>query len=246
MALFDIGESLGQTIVGAGASSVPDPKRVPMNFTSTLRLRRFDPEFQSISRTFATGEQLESLQIRLAAGEAVIQMAVNPNSISWRQAKRITKRDTQEGSVYYHFTNSKGENNDILVLDFRGNTGLIDKRGDIDSNTGTFSTSLGSSTGAVKKMTIWHDLWNLTREPILLEDGIINEFLISYSSPIIPVEIELVGFFNEVMQWEDSAEKPFTKDYSFSFTVQDVVPPLDEIIDLISVATFDPGTTQTT
>lgn len=241
MAFFDIVGSLGQTLIGGGGSNVPDARRVPFNFTSTKRLRTLDPSLSAQSFDFFTNTQIANA----ARENAVIQMLVNPNSVSWRQPKRIVKRDTQEGSVFFHFSNSLGENNDLLVLDFRGNTGLIDPRGDIESNEGVFSTNLGSNTGAVKKLLAWQDLWKLTREPMLLEDSTINEFLISYSSIAVRLEIELIGFFNEVMSWEDSAEKPFTKDYSFSFTVQETVPPLEEIVEVLQTAVFDPSITTT-
>lgn len=59
-----------------------------------------------------------------------VSMIVNPNNVSFRTAKRITKTDTQGGSVFTHWTNRLGRNNDILQMEFTGQTGNIHlKRG---------------------------------------------------------------------------------------------------------------------
>ncbi len=59
-----------------------------------------------------------------------VSMRVNPNNVTFRQAKRITKKDTQGGSVFTHWTNRLGRNNDILQIEFSGQTGNIGlKRG---------------------------------------------------------------------------------------------------------------------
>ena len=121
-------------------------------------------------------------------------------------------------------------------MEFRGNTGYIN----IDSDVITS----GVQTGSFKKMLIWHNLWNLTREPILLSDGTKNEFFITYSSPIIPTQILLIGFFQNVLEWTDSAEKPFSKDYSMTFTVTNTQPSLDELYkDIQQIALYVPEAT---
>ena len=237
----DIGAAFGQTIFGSGANPHPAP-RVPMTFTSFKRLTEVGG--------FAQGVDIATLDTSFGGAPpssigrlSVIEMAVNPNSINFRQSKRITKRDTQEGSVFFHFTNSQGENNDILTMDFSGNTGNLDLRGDIDSSGGVLDTNGGQNTGAAQKLLIWHNLWELTREPMLLSTNVRNEFLITYSSIAIPTQINLIGFFSNVLEWTDSAEKPMSKDYSFSYTVERTEPPLSEILSAIQNASFNPDTT---
>lgn len=239
------GAAISQTLFGGIAGKSFAASRVPMQFTSTRRLRLGNPAFsnttteQFIEAAAYHGYRLEAEGTQFGGGGelTVIEMAVNPNSISWRQPKRITKRDTQEGSIFFHFTNSKGQNNDILTMDFRGNTGNINMLSDM-SGSGAITAS-GINTGAIKKSIIWHNLWNLTREPMLLEDKTINEFMIVYSSIIMPLDIMLIGFFSNVLEWSDLADKPFSKDYSMSFTVQEVVPPLETIVQELNGLSFN-------
>jgi hypothetical protein len=255
----DIGAALGQTLLG-GLGAVGNPQRVPMYFTSTARLRLLNEtlergqaitlaEIQNFSQQITDvtfGQQVITGDIAKGTPRNVlpiIKMAVNPNSISWRQPKRIVKRDTRNGSIYFHFSNEKGQNNDILTMDFRGNTGNIDPRGSANVNQGVFSTvsdTPDTNTNAIAKQIIWHNLWSLTREPMLLPDNTINVFQIFYSSPIIPIQIQLRGFFTNVLDWTDSADKPFSKDYSFGFTVQETIPPLDDLVPLIQQSAFAP------
>jgi len=252
MALIpDLGAALGQTIFGDGGKPYSDPNRIPMSFTSLKRLRQagLDPT----ARLSGEGGLAVSLAQNVGAVGgggvsggvlAIIDMAVNPNSITFRQPKRIVKRDTQEGSIFFHFTNNRGENNDILTVDFRGNTGNIDARGDLQTDTGSvFSTQRGANTGANKKLAIWHNLWQLTREAMLLEDNIRNEFQIIYASTAIPLQISLIGHWSSVLEFTESADKPFSRDYSMAFTVEEVTPPIDEIVTLLNEFAVDTETT---
>jgi hypothetical protein len=152
-----------------------------------------------------------------------IRMAVNPNTISWSQNKRITSRDTLGGKVYFHFAGKNGSNNDILIMSFSGNTGNIkEDQGEKDSGT--------STTKAALKRQIWHELYNLTREPIFLSEygNIRNDFIITYSTLLIP-SITLIGFFNSVLNFSENAQNPFSRDYSFAFTVTETTPSLDDL-----------------
>jgi hypothetical protein len=54
-----------------------------------------------------------------------VAMQVNPTSVSFRQDKRITERDTQEGKVFFHWTTQSGTNDDVLRMEFNGQTGNI-------------------------------------------------------------------------------------------------------------------------
>jgi len=238
--IFNIQDVIANSLFGTNKTSLK-AARVPMSFTSTRRLRLINENFGAteIASVFFDPEQedVQTVQSELP----VIQMGVNPASISWKQPKRITKKDTQEGSIFFHFTNARGQNNDILVLDFKGNTGNINLAGDtasVISGVGALGAT-GSDTGAVKKLIAWHNLWNLTRETMILDDNTTNEFMITYTSAAIPLEIMLIGFFSANLEWEDSASKPNSKDYSFSFTVQEIVPDIDDLVKNISTFTSD-------
>ena len=251
--IFNIQDVIANSLFGTNKTSLK-AARVPMSFTSTRRLRLINENFdKDIRRLRGAANTIQSIsQLASDVGIAsevqtvqsdlpVIQMGVNPASISWRQPKRITKKDTQEGSIFFHFTNARGQNNDILVLDFKGNTGNINLAGDTApaiSGVGALGAT-GSDTGAVKKLIAWHNLWNLTRETMILDDGVSNEFMITYTSAAIPFEIMLIGFFSANLEWEDNASKPNSKDYSFSFTVQEIVPDIDDLVKNVSTFTSD-------
>ena len=54
-----------------------------------------------------------------------VSMMVNPTTVSFSQSKRITRKDTQSGAVFFHWANRAGRNNDILDINFSGQTGNI-------------------------------------------------------------------------------------------------------------------------
>jgi len=223
----------------------------------------------------------------------VINMAVNPQSITWSQEKRIVKRDTMNGSTFFHFSDDAGRNNDILKLSFTGKTGNINvntannipnaflnsqggpadvaaARTAIPSNPITSpvvaaATSQGFTDGAGAlaatraigyeqvetmksanglKLRIWHELYALSREPMLLTPEntgvkdvpsmLKNEFFISYRTALFPTQIVFTGFFDKVLDFTESAMDPFNRDFSFSFTVTGSSPGLDEIAQKIS------------
>jgi len=159
----------------------------------------------------------------------VIKMAVNPNSVKWSQNKRYVKRDTMNGSTFFHFSDTFGRNNDILVMQFSGNTGNI-KTKFVDIDAKEIGEALGS-TKADLKLKIWHELYNLSREELILKDlnNIRNEFFITYQTVLFPNPITLIGFFNQVLDFTENAANPYSRDYTFSFTVTDTSPSLDEI-----------------
>jgi len=225
---LNIQSTLSTTIGNSGGSHTAT--RLPMIFTSLQRLRKTNSSFGTLAGT--TQEALSNIskaERKKFTGSSTIEMAVNPNSITWRQPKRIVKRDVQNGSIFFHFSNSKRQNNDILTMEFRGNTGYMNIDADANKN--------GINTGAYNKLLLWHNLWNLTREAIYLEDGTPNEFYIMYSSRAIPINMLLVGFFSGVLEWTDSADKPFSKDYSMGFTVTNTIPSIDALVQSISQVT---------
>lgn len=164
--------------------------REPIIFTSTMRSRD---------------------DLRPQGLMSSIEMAINPSSIEWDQPKRWTKRDVRDGSVFFHFTNSSGQNNDVLTLNFSGSTGNIS----------------GGGKEANTKWKVWHNLYLLTREAVVLPDGTPNIIKITYQSNLWRVPIQFLGFFNTVLKFSESADKPNSRDYSFGFTVLETSPDLD-------------------
>jgi len=65
---------------------------------------------------------------RKKLGIAGVSMLVNPTSVSFSQTKRITRKDTQSGAVFYHWSNRAGRNNDVLNVNFSCQTGNINIR----------------------------------------------------------------------------------------------------------------------
>lgn len=158
-----------------------------------------------------------------------VQMKVNPSSVSFQQTKRIVKKDTRRGSVYFHFSDDKGQNNDILVIQFRGNAGNIDLRGSVAQPS-------SGDTHARDRLIVWHNLYSLTREPVLIADRLVNEFTISYSSPAIRVPVTFTGFYSKVLEFTEDALKPNSIEYSFEFTVTKSEPDMGELVGHISEA----------
>ena len=142
-----------------------------------------------------------------------VKMSMNPNSVSFRRPKRITEKKTQCGSTFMHWTDSTGRNNDILQLDFRGQTGNINLRRAARLKFGTigsgavdwlnekvndfedFATSPNSiaqpepvgldkdMSGATKLVKFW-DLHRLITEPVVDKYGNPVSEIIYYSSPL--------------------------------------------------------------
>lgn len=238
------------TISGSGLQ-----RRVPFAFTSTARLIK-SGKISSLGSTFAAATEKASQTHQLLSIEEetrpisnlirsgtnllgsivptqgvapVIQMAVNPHSVKWSQPKRFTKKDTMQGSVFFHFTNSADQNNDILTLQFTGRTG------NINTNV-NFLEAL--AIGSNLKLKIWHDLYHLSREGMLLNKdntganippGIRNEFFISYRTMLMPVPLTLIGFFNTPLEFTEDASDPFNRTYNFGFTVTNTSPLLDDL-----------------
>lgn len=259
MAILDTAQFFARTLIPTIGGRGPN-RRVPFTFTSTKRLIETGAAGVSMSRELAklSAQQILDGQLKAIDNVAsvvdiastvglsavasavsilpVISMMVNPNSIHWTQPKRFSKRDTQNGSVFFHFANEMGQNNDILTLQFSGNTGNINTQNGIVASTDNASDI---------KLRIWHELYALSREPILLTDnlngqqvlsGVRNDFFITYRTVLMPMPITFVGFFNNVLEFTESADKPFSRDYSFGFTVTNTSPPLDQLTEKINNA----------
>lgn len=247
----------GGTITGGGIV-----RRVPFSFTSTARLiksgkiaslgntytaatakttlsnelKAIEEETRPISAAIRSGAGLLSSILPFQGVSPTISMSVNPHSVKWSQPKRFTKRDTMSGSVYFHFTNKADQNNDILVCTFTGRTG------NINTNVNPLEAL---AIGSNQKLKVWHDLYNLSREGMLLNKGntgaevpagMRNEFFISYTTMLMPVPITLIGFFNSALEFTEDASDPFNRIYSFSFTVTNTSPSLDDLTQKLSSA----------
>jgi len=216
--------------------------RVPMYMTSSFRERYHEPG---------------------------VKMSMNPNSVSFRRPKRITEKKTQGGSTFLHWTDSSGRNNDILQLDFRGQTGNINVRraarlkfdtggpsakGDPDwwnqklNQFEDWATDSGSiqqpepvgadrdMSGVTKLVKFW-DLHRLITGPVVDHLGNPVVYYIYYSSPLFGnMYMKFMGHFSTGLDFEDVADQPFNKTYSFGFTVTNSQPALHDIYERITFA----------
>lgn len=226
-------ETLQATVdYGVGGTVQNTVLRRPFSFSSKRRL-------WSLTKDITPDTYNKVVPTAMASGSPgvyypVITMAVNPQTIAWNQPKRIARRDTMGGVAFFHFTNKVGQDNDIVQMEFKGVTGNI--------NFGNRPTPAPKDphdpeyNANYTKLLIWHNLYNLTREPILFDDPdhpgqkIENEFYIMYRTPLIPTPIILKGIFSKVLQFDESAERPNMVPYSFTFWVQDTTPPLDHLV----------------
>jgi len=209
-----------------------DENRNAFTFSSRLRFTHFNADqdrmtelrdAQEYAKTLSassnvsqpsTAARIEDLTGQLNKAFPVISMIINPHNVKFTQPKRFTAQKTQSGTVHHHFSDEKGQNNDILTISMQGNTGNI--------------MNLGSTKEerdrAMQRLKTWHELYQLTREPMWFVDSkgfrTRNEFYITYSSPLIPLPVQFMGFFAKVLDFDESAEKPFSKDYSFEFIVE--------------------------
>jgi hypothetical protein len=221
----------GKTAVLSNAAAALSTATVVTN-----RLLSIEEQTRPISASYRAVTSAANTAAVLSGISPQISMAINPQDIKWKQTKRYTKRDTMGGSVFFHFTNSADQNNDILVMDFSGKTG------NINTNVGTMDVL---STGANAKLKLFHELYHLTREGMLLNsantgsedhNGKRNEFMITYKTILIPMPLTLIGFFNSALEFSETAADPFNRAWSFSFTVTDTSPSLDDLNNRLSLS----------
>lgn len=201
---------------------------------------------------------------RMINGITGVTMQMNPQNVDFRQGKRITRKDTQRGAIFFHWTDDQGKNNDILEIEFSGQTGNINlNRGSYtrtewgarlseatdwlnDKLMGSYSENTPNSqkapaavdtnvSGAGKLLGLW-DLYRLTAEPV--RDTRTGRPLfahISYTSPMMANSIiTFSGHFSRVLDINDNASDPFSKKYTFGFTVLSSDPPIDELYQVIT------------
>lgn len=140
-----------------------------------------------------------------------VQLGINPEKVEFIQPKRITEQKLQEGSVFYHFANNQGQNNDILRMTFSGSTGDI-------------SGADGESRDNLRQ---WRSLYLLTQEPMRLWNGRENVFSIAYVSPTFEVKNTFRGFFETVLKLDEDANMPNERLYNFTFVVTSVNRPVN-------------------
>ena len=235
------------------AQSLPygDGQRVPFAFGSTLRELQsqlaiardadqtdaeIEESFRAQGFTLSTDELYEVVN-RFATLDAqpFVRTLVNPRSIRWRQPKRIQRKDIRNGTVFFHFTDDNGQDNDVLELELTGSTGNVDLRGD------NFPLPATQDVAARAKLAIFQNLYALTREPRLIPPNIVNEFSIVYATKAFPAGITFFGFYSEVLEFEESAEKPNSVDWRMRFTVQRTDPNLNDVI-VSTINIIDEGT----
>lgn len=206
--------------------------RQAMSFTSSARRKQlldFADRIDDANRlpaalqTSNTRDNILEINEQLDRALPVISMAINPNSVEFDQPKRFERQDTQRGTVFHHFTNDQGQNNDLLTIRFQGNTGNINRN----------TKDPEALSRAIDRLQIWHNLYQLAREPMLLTDGTSNTFYISYFSPLFPVNLEFAGFFSSVLKFSENGKKPNSRDYSMEFIVQSTSPDMNTIHALI-------------
>jgi len=191
---------------------------------------------------------------RMNNGIDPVRMKMNPETVTFSQNKRITRRDTQSGAVFYHWTNAKGRNNDVINISFAGATGNINIRTGMQRNSKYLSENIKkfrdwvksvtnqegldieALQGASKLVNFWN-LYSLTREPVIDPfGGYPNRFYFMYSSPMLAnALIQFIGHFDRVLEFTDDAANPFSKTYSFSFVATETIPSMDDIFRYISL-----------
>jgi len=243
--LTDTNSTIRQTILGLAGSSTAAIGRIPFVFSSLYRLYRSgnanigvppkdmslaDIEAQVANAGNTTAPATDPVNVAGVRVQATISLMVNPHSIQWSQPKRFSKEDVKRGSIFYHFTDKNGRNDDIAVLTFQGRTGNINYKADDD-------TGAGQPTGNTQKLLLWHELYALTHEPPYIPGFGRNDMCITYSSNLFPTQdnrITLWGFFNSVLQFTEDANDPFNRNYSFAFTVTNTNPPLYSIVQSVN------------
>jgi hypothetical protein len=230
-----------------GSATVDTLPGFPFTFSSTQRdvgslLNRYyqltaDQGRDNPAKSTRTPEEIGQEAVAAAKRslttiEGSVTLLINPKSVSFDQPKRIAKQDTMRGSVIHHFTNSLEYNNDILELNFQGNTGIIVP---LPLQPGVDEETYRNHVVRCKsRLSAWHSLYALTREPMYWDqkgDGkmVRNKFSVTFASPLIPVPVVFIGFFREVLSFTESGEKPRSRDYSMGFTVERTIPDLNKL-----------------
>ena len=175
-------------------------------------------------------------------GEPPLRMTINPQQIQFQQAKRIQKQDTIGGSIYFHFSNKYGQNNDILTLNLSGTTGNVDPRA-IQREIGMDLNAKTTRTGAKDNLVAWLKFYKMTLDPIVdMATHTTNLVTMSYASALFQKKISFHGFFANVLQFSETAQEPFQRQWSVNFTVQNTDPPLDQMVSFVTQYLYSQAT----
>jgi hypothetical protein len=99
------------------------------------------------------------------------------------------------------------------------------------TGTNAADANKAKNQGGAKLFT-WARLYELTRMPVVIPDtNLQNTCTIHYRSPLFPRALRLTGFYNNVLDFSETAENPFLIEWSFSFVVQSTFPDLNSISD---------------
>lgn len=201
-----------------------EPPGFPFVFTSELR--RGTPSNVFNRTALITADQTVQY--------TDITLVLNPKNITFKQPKRFSRHDRTEGSTFHHFTNSNYENNDLMEIEFQGNTGLIVP---LPGGPSLTSNKEGGAQDDIYlthvqtcriRLATWHSLYALTREPMLTKDldnkTVPNVISITLATPALPVPIIFRGHFKEVLKFQETADKPRSRNYSMGFTVTEIAP----------------------
>lgn len=200
---------------------------------------------------------------RQKRGISPLVMKMNPSTVTFSQSKRTSERKTQAGSVFFHWTNVRGENNDVLQVEFSGQTGNINLRSGVNNQSwlgdkvgkvndwlnetfgddpeapegalGLEPTGVARDLSGASRLANFWNLHALTTEPILdVMDGTANVSFIQFSSPLFGnSSIRLEGHFSRVLDIADDATNPFNKNYSFGFTAIATSPSVTQIYNSV-------------
>lgn len=158
-----------------------------------------------------------------------LRMVINPLAIRFDQRKRISVRDVIGGKVYYHWTDAKGRDNDILTLGINGVSGNIDPR--------VIKKDRGTGFGNLAKHLAWAKLYQMTVDPII--DPLSNRLNLvtcTIQTVLIPFPIQFEGHFPAAMTFSDTSEQPFNKAWSLNLVVRTINPPLNTIVSILQTA----------
>lgn len=224
-----------------------EPGRVPLVFSS---LARQDPRGFTRGRVTApVGRPLTQADLDAAArgleasrpfsqyAATDIVMSLNPNSMSFQHPKRITETKVSGGTAFTHWTDRGGRNNDVLRIAFQGRTGNIDVRGALPVTRNEASRELlrvetyQPPTKAIERTLVWHDLYQLSLEPMLLPDGRRNLMFLTYTSPLLRSTIDFSGHFEQVISFSENGQAPHSPQYDFTFVVTSSEPALHDYYD---------------
>lgn len=197
-------------------------------YTSSVSLDTLAATQAQAERDLQSALTYKNKAAELGKRGVAVMLSLNPKSISFDQPKRFSRHDTKTGATFHHFTNSLYENNDVLKLTFQGSTGSIVIFSDMSPE---------EREPAQERLRQWHDLYQLTREQMYFQkDNVLvrNRFHIVYASPLIPVPFTFTGFYENVLKFSETADKPRSRSYDMSFIVEEVSPPMSDLRTLVA------------